>query len=86
MSHFVILANPSLICIDEPIQATVIYVEEISLKTFMDNCSDDDEFTCCQTDKTNSFQEAVTAAMQEECICLTENRKIRGTTQPSTYL
>ena len=54
------------------------YVEEISLKTFMDNCSDDDEFRLAvKRTRPTTLQEAVTAAMQEECIRLTENRKIR---------
>lgn len=44
----------------------------------MDNCSDNEDFRLAvkQTRPTN-LQDAVTAAMQEECIRMTENLKMR---------
>ncbi|XP_062616013.1 uncharacterized protein LOC134277706 [Saccostrea cucullata] len=55
------------------------YVEEASLKTFMDNCNHDDDFRLAvKRTRPKSLQEAVTAAMQEECIRMTENRNLRN--------
>ena len=53
------------------------YVEEASLKTFMDNCSDEEDFRLAvKRTRPKSLQEAVTSAMQEECIRMTENTKV----------
>ena len=55
------------------------HVQESSKKTFMDNCSDTEDFrlavkrTCPKT-----LQDAVTAAMQEECIRMTEDQSYAG--------
>lgn len=55
------------------------YVEEASLKTFMDNCNADNDFRLAvKRTRPKSLQEAVTAAMQEECIRMTENRNLRS--------
>lgn len=54
------------------------YVEEASLKTFMDNCSDNEDFRLAvKRTRPANLQDAVTAAMQEECIRMTENLKMR---------
>lgn len=55
------------------------YVEEASLKTFMDNCNADNDFRLAvKHTRPKSLQEAVTAVMQEECIRMTENRNLRS--------
>lgn len=53
------------------------YVEETSLRTFMDNCNTDNDFRLAvKRTRPKSVQEAVTAAMQEECMRMTENRNL----------
>lgn len=55
------------------------YVEEASLKTFMDNCNTDNDFRLAVKRTTpKSLHKAVTAAMQDECIRMTENRNLRS--------
>ena len=52
------------------------YVIESSLKTFLDNCSDSDDFRLAvKRTRPKTLDEAVTAAMQEECIRSTETKK-----------
>ena len=52
------------------------YVQESSMKTFLDNCSEDHEFRfAVKRTRPRNLQDAVTAAMQEECIRLGENRR-----------
>ena len=52
------------------------HVQESSMKTFMDNCSVVEDFRLAvKRTHPKTLQDAVTAAMQEECIRLTENRK-----------
>lgn len=52
------------------------YVSESSMKTFLDNCSGNDDFRLAvKRTRPKTLAEAVTAAMQEECIRFTENRK-----------
>ena len=52
------------------------YVQESSMKTFMDNCSEIDDFRLAvKRTRPRTLQEAVTAAMQEECIRVSEDRK-----------
>ena len=54
------------------------YVQEGSVKTFLDNCSENEDFRLAvKRTRPLSMDEAVTSAMQEECIRLTENRKFR---------
>ena len=54
------------------------YVEEASLKTFLDNCSYEDDFRLAvKRTRPKTLQDAVTSAMQEECIRMTENMKVR---------
>lgn len=58
------------------------YVSESSMKTFLDNCSVSDDFRLAvKRTRPKTLAEAVTAAMQEECIRFTENRKLN----PKTY-
>ena len=46
------------------------------MKTFMDNCSEIDDFRLAvKRTRPRTLQEAVTAAMQEECIRVSEDRK-----------
>ena len=50
------------------------HVQESSMKTFMDNCSDTEDFRLAvKRTRPKTFQDAVTAAMQEECIIMTED-------------
>lgn len=61
---------------------------EASLKTFLDNCSEYEEFRLAvKRKRPKTIDEAVTTAMQEECIRLTENRKPRDPKilKPSVY-
>lgn len=45
----------------------------------MDNCNADNDFRLAvKRTRPKSLQEAVTAAMQEECIRMTENRNLRS--------
>ena len=54
------------------------FVAESSLKTFLDNCSETDDFRLAvRRTRPKSIQEAVTAAMQEDCIRVSEDRKYR---------
>ena len=58
------------------------YVSESSMKTFLDNCSVSDDFRLAvKRTRPKTLAEAVTAAMQEECIRFTENKKLN----PKTY-
>ena len=51
------------------------YVQESSMKTFMDNCSENEDFRLAvKRTRPKTLEEAVTAAMQEECIRVTENK------------
>ena len=51
------------------------HVQESSMKTFMDNCSDTEDFRLAvKRTRPKTLQDAVTAAMQEECIRMTEDR------------
>ena len=51
------------------------HVEESSMKTFMDNCSDTEDFRLAvRRTRPKTLQDAVTAAMQEKCIRMTEDR------------
>ena len=46
------------------------------MKTFMDNCSEIDDFRLAvKRTRPRTLQEAVTAAMPEECIRVSEDRK-----------
>ena len=55
------------------------YVEEASLKTFMDNCNPNEDFRLAvKRTRPKNLQEAVTAAMQEECIRMTENKDVKN--------
>ena len=46
------------------------------MKTFLDNCSGNDDFRLAvKRTRSKTLAEAVTAVMQEECIRFTENRK-----------
>lgn len=75
------------ICTDASIQK-VGNVQQASLKTFLDNCSECVEFRLAvKRTRPKTIYEAVTAAMQEECIRLTENRKPRDPKilKPSVY-
>ena len=50
------------------------HVQESSMKTFMDNCSDTEDFRLgVKRTRPKTLQDAVTAAMQEECIIMTED-------------
>ena len=50
------------------------HVQESSMKTFMDNCSDTEDFRLAvKRTRPKTLQDAVTAAMQEECIIMTED-------------
>lgn len=52
------------------------FVTESSLKTFLDNCSSNEDFRLAvKRTRPKTLSEAITAAMQEECIRFTENRK-----------
>ena len=51
------------------------HVQESSMKTFMDNCSDTEDFRLAvKRTRPKTLQDAVTAAMQEECIRMTEDQ------------
>ena len=51
------------------------HVQESSMKTFMDNCSDTEDFRLAvKRTRSKTLQESVTAAMQEECIRITEDQ------------
>ena len=51
------------------------HVQESSMKTFMDNCSDTEDFRLAvKRTRPKTLKDAVTAAMQEECIRMTEDR------------
>ena len=51
------------------------HVQESSMKTFMDNCSDTEDFRLAvKRTRPKTLQDAVTAAMQEECIRMTEGQ------------
>lgn len=53
------------------------YVSESSMKTFLDNCSVSDDFRLAvKRTRPKTLAEAVTAAMQEECIRFTENKNV----------
>lgn len=52
------------------------YIKESSLKTFLDNCSEDSDFRyAVKRIRPKTLQDAITAAMQEECIRLGENSR-----------
>ena len=54
------------------------FVQESSMKTFMDNCSSNEDFRLAvKRMRPKTLQEAVTVAMQEECIRLTESKANR---------
>ncbi|PJE78029.1 hypothetical protein CI610_03041 [invertebrate metagenome] len=54
------------------------YVEESSLKTFLNNCHSSDNFRLAvKRMRPKTLQEAVTFAMQEECILLGEKRNAK---------
>ena len=51
------------------------HVQESSMKTFMDNCSDTEDFRLAvKRTRPKTLQDAVTAAMQEECFRMTEDQ------------
>ena len=51
------------------------HVQESSMKTFMDNCSDTEDFRrAVKRTRPKTLQDAVTAAMQEESIRMTEDQ------------
>ena len=51
------------------------HVQESSMKTFMDNCSGTEDFRLTvKRTRPKTLQDAVTAAMQEECIRMTEDQ------------
>ena len=51
------------------------HVQESSMKTFMDKCSDTEDFRLAvKRTHPKTLQDAVTAAMQEECIRMTEDQ------------
>lgn len=53
-------------------------VDENSVKTFLDNCSENEEFRMSvKRTGPNTIQEAVTSATQEECIRLGEERSLK---------
>lgn len=52
------------------------YVQEGSVKTFLDNCSENEDFRLAvKRTRPRTLDDAVTSAMQEECIRMTENKK-----------
>ena len=52
------------------------FVTESSLKTFLDNCSPNEDFRLSvKRTRPKTLSEAITAAMQEECIRFTESKK-----------
>ena len=52
------------------------YVKESSMKTLMDNCSMQEDFRfAVKRTRPKNLQDAVTAAMQEECIRMSEDQK-----------
>ena len=52
------------------------FVQESSLKTFLDNCCDTEDFRLAvRRTRPKTLQDAVTAAMQEECIRVSEDRR-----------
>lgn len=64
------------------------YVLESSMKTFLDNCSASEEFRLAvKRTRPKTLDDAVTAAMQEECIRSTENKRyqVRKDYQPPVY-
>ena len=64
------------------------YVQESSMKTFMDNCSEIEDFRLAvKRTRPKTLEEAVTAAMQEECIRITEskNPKDKKDYKPQVY-
>ena len=62
------------------------YVQESSMKTFMDNCSSDEDFRLAvKRTRPKTLQDAITASMQEECIRLTENRKSKREYKPPVF-
>lgn len=61
---------------------------ESSIKTFLDNCSASEEFRLAvKRTRPKTLDDAVTAAMQEECIRFTENNRyqVRKDYQPPVY-
>ena len=51
------------------------HVQDSSMKTFMDNCSDTEDFRLAvKRTRPKTLQDVVTAAMQEECIRMTEDQ------------
>lgn len=62
------------------------YVQESSMKTFMDNCSEVEDFRLAvKRTRPKTLQDAITASMQEECIRLTENRKLKREYKPPVF-
>lgn len=64
------------------------YVQECSLKTFLDNCSEMENFRLAvRRTRPKTLQEAVTAAMQEDCIRISEkqNKDPRIFTKPRVF-
>lgn len=59
------------------------YVSESYMKTFLDNCNVSDDFRLAvKRTRPKTLAEAVTAAIQEECIRFTEKRKLNPKTYP----
>lgn len=64
------------------------YVQECSLKTFLDNCSEMENFRLAvRRTRPKTLQEAVTTAMQEDCIRISEkqNKDPRIFTKPRVF-
>ena len=58
-------------------------IEENSLKTFLDNCSDNEDFRLAvKRTRPKTVQDAVTAAMQEECIKVGETEATKPVKVP----
>ena len=56
------------------------HVQEISMKTIMDNCSGTEDFRLAvRRTRPKTLQDAVTTAMQEECIRMTEDQTFAKT-------
>lgn len=59
------------------------FVEVNSLKTFLDNCSGNEEFRLAvKRTRPKTIQEAITAAMQEECIRIGEQESMKTVRLP----
>ena len=61
-------------------------MKEKSLQTFLDNCHESTDFrlTVKRADP-KTIQEAITSAMKEECLQMTENEKTSSELSTNTY-